>query len=156
MNDLRKLRDSKQFNTIRSISGKMEEIQAYFNIMGQLQEKLLMILEDDAVTEKDLNDCIHFFKDQKIRPKDFLHLISRISDHHQRNSTFFSRIESILKKISQDIKQNFSNEDIFSIFKNNKRILLFLFNEHFIIPNKKIFTIITTKKYQEMFYPEYF
>ena len=51
---------------------------------------------------------------------------------------------------------NFTNDQIFVIFKNNKKILHFLFKEQIIIPNNQLFKIITNYKYSNNNYPSFF
>ena len=70
--------------------------------------------------------------------REFLYLILKLSNNHQRNPYFFNKIEHILLYFKDDIKQTFSNYEIFNLFKNNKRILIFLFEEKIIIPDEYI------------------
>ena len=99
--------------------------------------------------------------DKKIRDshydlKTFLHLLLKIANNHYRSPTFFNKIEKILLLFQEDIKKFFSNFDVFNIFKKNKRVLLFLFEEKILTPDGAISYIITTKKYKQRFYPQYF
>ena len=50
----------------------------------------------------------------------------------------------------------FTNDEIFNIFKNNKRILLYLFDEKVIIFDQNILYKIINKNYEESNYTQYF
>ena len=54
------------------------------------------------------------------------------------------------------MQKYFSNSEIFYIFKDNKRILLFLLEEKMMITDESIFYIITRSEYASMNYVEYF
>lgn len=58
--------------------------------------------------------------------------------------------------MKDEIQKSFSNYEIFNIFKSNKLILLFLFEQKIIIPDKSISFLISTEKYKKRFYPQFF
>ena len=67
--------------------------------------------------------------------KILLFMIRSISNNFYRKLHFFSKIEKnifFLKK-KKKIQQYYSNIEIFLIFKSNKRILLFLFDQKIVI-----------------------
>ena len=65
------------------------------------------------------------------------------------------KIEQILHFILKHIKQIVSDFDLFDIFKNNKRNLLFLLKNKYIKINGTILNFIQQKpSYFEFFYPE--
>ena len=65
--------------------------------------------------------------------------------------------EKIIAFLKNEIKQTFSNIEIFNIFKNSKIILLFLIKENIITIDETIAEIMMKKeKYKQMKYPEYF
>ena len=86
----------------------------------------------------------------------FLRLISKISNNHHRGHNFISKLERILINYKKIIIQNFTNMEIFKIFKGNKRILLFLLEEKIIIMEKDIVEKFFTNKYRNAEYPKYF
>lgn len=91
--------------------------------------------------------------------KMFLHLLSKIAKNHHRTETFFDQIFKILDQYKTNIQKFFSNSEIFKIFKSNKRILLFLFDEDIISFDESIYRIISDpsiKKYKQRKYLEYF
>ena len=55
-----------------------------------------------------------------------MELISKITENHHRSPNFIRRIEKIFLHFSELIKQSFTNQELFDIFKDNKRILLLL------------------------------
>lgn len=54
------------------------------------------------------------------------------------------------------IKENFSNQEIFQIFQGNKRTLLILIEEQILIINESIVKTILEKEYILAYYPQYF
>ena len=58
--------------------------------------------------------------------------------------------------MKEKITKLFSNNEIFEIFKNNKRILLFLIEEKIILIDENFKSTITSHKYINMNYFEYF
>lgn len=71
---------------------------------------------------------ISFINEDKHELRLFLRLINEISNNHQRASNLINKIEKILDQIQKDIKKYFTNSQIFELFKENLRILLFLVN----------------------------
>lgn len=135
------------------------EINQYLDKMRDVQKTLLTFLEDETAGNFEqfielINNKID--RNSKIEMKEFLHLLSKISDNHHRSLNFIDKIEIIIKYYLKEIKNNFSNYSIFNIFKKNKRLLFFLFNEKIIIPDQSIFSIISEEKYKKRFYLEYF
>ncbi|KAK8847022.1 hypothetical protein M9Y10_019597 [Tritrichomonas musculus] len=136
-------------------------IKDFIEKMKKIEENLLLFLDKEGNDESELTKLIQILDDQKIREnkydlKAMLHLISRISDNYHRTRPFFGKIERILKNFESNIKNFFTNFEIFNIFKKNKRILLFLFEEKILIPDDSIAHIITSVKYRRYFYPQYF
>ncbi|KAK8898747.1 hypothetical protein M9Y10_001039 [Tritrichomonas musculus] len=142
-----------------------DEIKNYIEDIKTIQENILEYLESKQSADDELINlnysftCQEIFKD-KLKFKMILRLISKIADNHNRAENLFQKIENFLKSNENEIKSAFSNDQIFHIFKNNKKILLFLFSEKIIIPNYHIFSIITNykntlKSYPSFFYPEF-
>lgn len=129
--------------------------------MKSLQSKVLDFLDDENDKEEHFQVLCNFIKEQKIHKKNqefelFLNLLVKISNNHHRTDNFFEKIESILIKYKEKIIDYYDNIDIFEIFKSNKRLLLFLFNEDIIIIDDYIFDKMRTDKYRQMKYREYF
>ena len=137
------------------------EITEYINQMKEFYDFLLSFLEnEDDIDEYDFENLINFFERQKFKEnreelKNLLNLISIISKNHHRHHYFINRIEKILLYFKEDIKQTFSNSEIFEFFKNDKRILLFLFKNEILMPNDFILNyILETKERRLYFYDE--
>ena len=137
------------FQIINSINGPnyfflmLSAVLQHLEINKNIQRKILEFLEHDSDTEENYQNLIQLIEENKIKEDEFklqelLHLISIISSHHHRGLNFFSKIERILLNFTKEIKQSLSNSEIFHIFHNNKRIILFLIEENIIIPNKQI------------------
>lgn len=146
------------------------KIQEYIQRDKILYQHLLTYLED--IDEEQTNENFRFLvKDidtiiQQMKSDElykFLQLISIISDNHHRGPFFFSRIEKIFAHYKNDIINSLSNNDLFDIFKENKRILLSLFQNQIIIPDKSICDYFNSKSdensteifndYEAYFYP---
>lgn len=135
--------------------------QEYINEMKDIQEIILDYFEQTNDQEYQFQNLITYFKEQqttenKYKLKSLLNLILIISDNHQRKNDLYIKVFSIIKMFEEQIKKYFSNMNIFNVFKRNKLILLFLFEENIIVPTKSIFNIISSEKYKENFYPEFF
>lgn len=85
------------------------------------------------------------FNQEKEELEEFLKIICSITNNHRRYHNLYQKAEEILFHYSVQIKQTFTNQEIFQIFKNNKRILLFLFQQKIVIPDQSIFHFITEK-----------
>ena len=98
------------------------EILETINGMKKSQEYLLDLIDNDENIEENSENLLSFIKNNKINEdkfdlKNFLYLLSNIINNHQRSLNFFQKIESILLFLKDEIKANFSNIDIFHIFR---------------------------------------
>ena len=75
----------------------------------------------------------------------FIRTIIAVSNHHHRQSGFFDKIERILIKYQDFIKQNNANNEIYELFESNKRLLYFLIKEKILILDEEIIQFIKTK-----------
>lgn len=116
--------------------------------------------ENAKRVEKTINSLFTYsnskFKENKYYFKELLYIISNISLNHHRCPSFIDKIEKILFEMKDNMKNFFTNSEIFQIFRKNKRILLFLFEQSIIIPDEILARIITSDKYSKYKYPEYF
>lgn len=135
----------------------MEFINQYLHKKKLIQEIILDYLDSEN-NQDSLQKIASYYENEKIREdkKEFLELIKMIetiSEDHYHSTNFYQKIEQILSLFKNDIQQFFSNKEIFNIFKNNIRILLFLLNEKIVVLNKTIVNFIRSK-YSVYFYPE--
>ena len=98
------------------------EIQKHIVARKELYAELLEFIEGDFLNYGiDTN-----IKTNTNELKEFLYVITRISRNHHRDPNFFNKIELILSYLENDIKQKYSNNEIFEIFQKDKRILHYL------------------------------
>ena len=113
------------------------EYQEYFLQRKELYDSFLEYINDeddnDVIFETFINNLsVDELQEDKEEFKSILYLINEISNHHHRYAGFMHKIERIFLFFQKFIKQTYSNQEIFDIFKNNKRILLFLFKQQII------------------------
>lgn len=106
------------------------ETLAYFELKSELYVLLLAFLESDDENDSGYQQLYAQIEKQKILEKkadlkEFLRLISSISNNHQRCPFFIKKIEKIILNISDSIKQILSNLDIFKIFQKKSTYYLF-------------------------------
>lgn len=118
-------------------------IQEYISCKKEIQKEILSLFTLDQNGDNvDLEKFTKKIKDQKILDDEhefrlLLHLISNISKNHHRSPNFFNIIEKILLLFKAEFKKYLSSQELFYIFKDNKRIILMLlenkileFNDH--------------------------
>lgn len=124
----------------------MEEIKAYIKERKGLLEKLLEFIDSVNDDGEDFFKQISFLQKEKNEKnkeilRSLLIFIINISQNHYRNANFFKKLESILLFLEDMIKKAFSNTDIFKLFQNDDRILLFLFEQKIISLDKDLLQI---------------
>ena len=127
----------------------------------EIQDELLDFIRNDENDTLNFESLQTLFNDFNIRNDKhdlttLLHLLAKISNNHHRGPSFFDKIEKIIIIFKDDIKNFFSNSEIFNIFRSNKKILLFLIEEKILIFDEYIAKKITTRKYVKKCYPQYF
>ena len=137
------------------------DIQSYYEKNEKLQQGILDFLDDNNNMEENYQNLQAMFDHQHIKEdihelKLFLYLINKISKNHHRSPNFFSKIEQILLIFKDEIKRYYKNYDIFKIFKNNKRILLFLMENKILTMEQRIFDKMLDITYQTRKYLKYF
>ncbi|KAK8844336.1 hypothetical protein M9Y10_024550 [Tritrichomonas musculus] len=99
------------------------------------QKSLLKFIKNNK--EENFQELTNIIENEKIIDnkydfKSFLHLISKISNNHYIFLGFHEKIEQLLSNYRNQMQNYFTNDEIFNIFKSNKRILLYLFDEKII------------------------
>ena len=141
-------------------------IHDYIKKMKNIQKHILQFLDDDSNQEENYQILISYIIDLKIidnkkEIKEILNLILHISNNYHHSPIFFSQIDRILAFFKNEIQDCFSNFDLFHFFRKNKRILLFLFEEKILIPDRTIYRYILNndkckrRNYLQYFYPEF-
>ena len=128
-------------------------------MMKSIHENILQFLDDEENKYDDaLNDeRIKIFQRNqfdKQELKSILYLISKISENHHRNSSFFEKINTIINLLKNQITQTFSNIEIFDYFKQNKMILLLLIKDNILTFDSNVSNRIEEIQYQPFFYTE--
>ena len=141
------------------------EFQECIKKMRDVQRNLIEFIDNDFDNEENYQNLINLIINYEIREnkhnlKSFLYLILKISKNHHRTPFFIDKIEKILLLLKSEIKQYFSIFELFNLFKNHKRILLFLSKEE-IIQNRDFLNQFPTIQYNlslydKLFYPQYF
>ncbi|KAK8857658.1 hypothetical protein M9Y10_016064 [Tritrichomonas musculus] len=137
------------------------DFQSYIDKKIEVQNSILLFIDDKKDIKANFQNLTNFLNNPKLLEdqqelKEILYLISKITKNHHRDEDFFNKIEKILLLIKDPIQKIFSNIDIFQIFKNNKRILLFLLKENMLIMNESIVNLMLSTKYQKVNYISYY
>ena len=130
--------------------------EEYFEKMASIQQKIEIYFNQEEDDDAENDDIKEQILEDRLIFKSALSLLSKLAKNHCRPSHFLSKIRKIFHSIKADILENFSNSDIFDIFKNQKLILLFLIEEKIIFIDKTISDIILNGKYDNFHYPEFF
>lgn len=139
-------------------------IHEYVNQMKEIQA-LFLDFFDDKENQEEIDKIIKILDDLKVREekenlKIMLHLIMIIASNRYESAKFYDKIFQILQNYFNEIKEFYTNFEIFLIFKQHKRILLFLIENKIIIPDELIASFISDddyikKSYNSYFYPEF-
>lgn len=129
--------------------------------MKMIQNTLLDFVDKETNSEENYSNFLNIIKRHQIIEdryefKLLLRLINQIGNDHRRGCNFINKIEKILEHFSKDIKKCFSNDEIFKVFDNNKRILLFLILNKIIIMDEFMASQIINPKYIPKMYLKYF
>ena len=127
------------------------EYQNYVNEKKKLYDLFLAYIEDTSEDSENSKELFDYIKNQKIGEsrdelEDALHLILKISKNHRRHATFWSKIDKILTFFEEDIKQTFTNSELFNFFSLSKRILLFLIEKQIIKVDDSIVNFIIQRE----------
>ena len=134
----------------------------YIETIKTIQSTILEFLDGEENLEENFQNLQAFFDEQQIHENKYelklvLYLILKVSNNHHRCVNFFHKIEQILNYFKDDITNYFTNHEIFNIFKGNKRILLYLLENNIMTIDEHIAEIIiTTTKFLDFKYPQYF
>lgn len=127
------------------------EILEYLEKKKTIQKKLIEFLDETKYNEEELQNIFNLLHNQKIHSdihefNEFIHLLLTISDYHHRTPNFFEKIEKIFLHFRLELQERYSNQEIFNIFKINKRILLFLIKAQIIQIDSYIINFFSSNK----------
>ena len=136
-------------------------VEEYLDDIKSIQSEFLEFIEEDENDEEKFYNLSRILEDKKIRDNKhnlrlFLHHIASVCAHHPHSKNFFSKIERVIQIFKDDIKNYYINPEIFTVFKKNKRILLFLIEEKMLVFDEYVAKKIITEKYVTRKYPQYF
>ena len=122
-------------------------IHDYIFLKQKLQNFILTYIDNDEDSETNYEDLNDYILNNQITTNrkdlyELLKLLSVIINYHHRYHEFSNKISRIFEHLKNDIKQMFSNIEIFNIFKDNLLILPFLFETQIIIFDYHIFHCI--------------
>lgn len=134
------------------------KFQQHILKMRKIQDALLKYIDSEYNEDRLFTKLIGLLEESKILKNhmelnEFLHLLSSISSNHPRGIGFFDKIFKILQKLKEDIKSSFNDFLIYSIFKENNRIILFLIEEK-IVEVLNIINYLKIDSKKSYFYPE--
>ena len=137
------------------------DAEDYINHKKELSNYLYQYIENDDDTNS-FSKFVALIENHKYREnkKEFgllLSLIFNIFDCHKRTTDFSHKFEKIITTLLTDIKQLFSNWELFCYFNYNKLLLLTLFEKKIITVDSDILNFFTTLKdkgYMHYFLPE--
>ncbi|KAK8884331.1 hypothetical protein M9Y10_043439 [Tritrichomonas musculus] len=106
-------------------------VEEYLVKMRNIQRQLLEFIDNDTNAEENFQNLIKNLEDSEVRANRcdfrlFLRHLAKICCYHHRSPTFMSKIEKIILYYKDDLTKNYSNEDIYSIFRKSKLVILFL------------------------------
>ena len=133
----------------------------YFDQKKNIQRVLLEYLEEEKNIEENFEIFLQVLKDQQVHEdyheiKEILYLINNIANNHQRTDNFYNKIERIIEVMKKEITKIMKNSEIFELFKNSKRLLLFFIEERIITLDEYIVSRITSDEFLENKYCQYF
>ena len=136
-------------------------IKEYFDQKKSIQTVLLEYIEEEKNVEENFENFLQVLKDQQVHEdyheiKEILYLINNIANNHQRTNNFYNKIERIIEVLKKDITKILKSSEIFELFKNNKRLLLFFIEERIITLDEYIVSRITSDEFLQNKYCEYF
>lgn len=134
--------------------------QECLDLMKKIQNNVLKFVNNEDKSEENYQNLVDLLDSHKIHEniqniKLILLFILQISNYHNRKPNFFDKIDKILKYFAEDIRNNFTNNEIFDFFKSNKRLLLFLLSEELLSFDQTIVNQIT-KEFKDHNYIQYF
>ena len=133
------------------------EIETYIQQKKELYSPLIDFIESSDDSDIEYTSLINEIEKQSIvnnnsEVRELLQLISKITDNHHRDPSFFPKLERLLTHIIIEKKAQISSNEIIQIFESNKRVLYLLFEKRIVIPDSTIMNLLLTKKDENGFY----
>lgn len=137
----------------------LDQIQSYCNNLKPIQDYVLTYLNDsDTANDQDnLNKIFQEIENQNISKNEilfdeFLRMLSSIASYHLYSNNFYKKIIRLINEYKNVIKNNYTNEEIFSIFLHNEPIIIFLSKEEiFNFEDNDFKNLINNNDYKEQY-----
>ena len=112
-------------------------IERFLLKMKNIQNLFLKYIDCEYNEEENYLKLKKMIDESKIQDNpqellELLHILINVSSNHHRVSNFFEKIIRILKYLKYPMKNNISKSALINIFKDNKRMILFLYEEKII------------------------
>ena len=133
------------------------DLSKYLDEMEKYQNNLIEYFKG----KDNLEELILFLNDQFRQNniheiKETLKLLLEIMNNCKRTSDFYDKIEKYLINFKNEIKQIFSNFELFDFFKSNKILLLFFIKESLLSFDSSIVQVLNDNKYWNSNYIKFF
>lgn len=95
------------------------EFANYIDAQREFQNKFLLYIDEENNDESSFSNIVNLIKEQNLHENDeelkiFYYFLCNIVNNHYRSANFFDKIErSIFQLFSDDIKNIFSNTEIY-------------------------------------------
>lgn len=142
-------------------SNSSQIIIDYFKVQYNLEQLILTLIQNECNIEENIDNLDNFILDQQINEnKKELHLMLKLilslCNNYKRSENFFKKIEKIILKYKSEILDFFQSIELFNLFKTNKRIILFLFENGFLDLDRLVSQIINHEQDPFQNYLSYF
>ena len=142
-------------------------MESHIEEKKNLYTLILKFLEesDDPNDDDARKNLINYIKSHQIEGDteemyQFLEIIKNIGEYHHHDQRFDENLNQLLFHYKDQIKRTLSNPEIFNIFQNNKKVVLFLLQNGIITFSDEIYTEMIYKienngnRYCHFFIPE--
>ena len=136
-------------------NSKIMEIEDYIQQKKILQKVILDYFEEHS--DEKYHKLITFLEEKRFKEnvnelRLLIRLFLKIEKNYHHQQDFSKLVEQLFVNIKENIKHSFSNYEIFKIFKNNKRILLFLLRNNVILFDDPNIQSILQKDHSQSLY----
>ncbi|KAK8867101.1 hypothetical protein M9Y10_010071 [Tritrichomonas musculus] len=126
------------------------EIKRHLDKKKAIYEQFLIFIESSDNEKEEYYNLINIIQLDNMyeNRQEFKHLlcvISQITENYCRKPDFLAKVTKFLLEMGEAITRTFKNTEIFKIFQNSPRILLFLVKNKIISINKSVINLIFKK-----------
>lgn len=115
-----------------------------FDQRKEIYTHIINIVDEYSDFDSNFISFKEYLEKQKIQEdvcklKFTLTLITKIADNHHRYTDFFKRMEQVILFFSDTIREKLTSSEVFSIFKGNKKLILFLLRENLLTIDESMY-----------------